>query len=851
MRGSKASLLPGGRVIAALGNQYVTGYGPFGLAISLSGRTVATSNGGPDRNSLTILARDRSAHWDVRQIAAGEPDAPGESESGWRSVFMGLAFMGERSLFAAEGNSGRISLFDLSGERRRTIDLNQKGYLDSYTGDLAFDSEREILYAIDQANFRVAVVDARTRQLIASVRVGRLPFALALSPDRRELFVTNLGMFEYQSIPGADPAQARATGLGFPAFGFPSAEATAGVERQTERGRVRVPGLGDPNVPQSNSLCVLDVADPGAPKVEVFIRTGLPFGGQTHGGSSPSGVVAGGGRVFVANANDDSISIIDPAANRVEAEVPVRIPGLASFRGVLPVGMAYYEPTGWLLVAEAGINAVGVIDWRARRVLGHLPVGWFPTRVAIDGDTVFVANARGQGAGPNSVGAGLRQHWRQGSLSVFPMPRADELPSMTALVMEANGFQARPGAARSVPVGIQHVVLIVKENRTYDEVFGDLIDAANGPAMGVAELARFGSRGYINGRRSRLSIKDVDVTPNHHSIARQWAFSDNFYADSDVSVDGHHWLVGSYPNAWTESSMMSAYSAGKDFRLNAAPGRRIFAESNSSLHPEEQLEGGAIWHHLERHAVSFRNFGEGFELAGNQEGRGLEPTGARLLTNVPMPDPLYRNTSRQYPGFNMNVPDQYRAAQFIREIDEQYVVPGAMLPQFIYVHLPNDHMAEARPDDGYPYRESFVADNDLALGRILQYLSGTKWWPDMAVFITEDDAQGGVDHIDAHRTLLIAAGPWIKRGYVSHVNTSFPGLLKTIFRLLRLPPLNLFDATASDLGDCFAAQSSGEVYHIRDVDKRLFDPATARESRQTGQSPQMDDPRLVRRLQQP
>ena len=196
------------------------------------------------------------------------------------------------------------------------------------------------------------------------------------------------------------------------------------------------------------------------------------------------------------------------------------------------------------------------------------------------------------------------------------------------------------------------------------------------------------------------------------------------------------------------------------------------------------------------------------------EGAGLEPTGARFLTNIPMPAPLYQNTSRQYPGFNMNIPDQFRAAQFIAEVRRSYVAAGAELPRFLFIHLPNDHMAKPRPADGYPYEASYVVDNDYALGRILEFLSRTKWWRQMAVFITEDDAQGGIDHIDAHRTVLIAAGPYTKRGYVSHVNSSFPGLLKTIFRLLGLPPLNLFDAAASDLGDVFTTQPDFSPYRL-------------------------------------
>jgi hypothetical protein len=270
---------------------------------------------------------------------------------------------------------------------------------------------------------------------------------------------------------------------------------------------------------------------------------------------------------------------------------------------------------------------------------------------------------------------------------------------------------------------------------------------------------------------------------------------------------------------------MAAYGEqGKDFRLGHAPGRLLFAGSDSSVHPEEQLEGGTIWHHFARHGISFYNFGEGFELAGVDEGKDLEPTGARFLTNVPMPDPLYRNTSREYPGFNMNIPDQFRANQFIREVREKFEKPGAELPQFVFMHLPNDHLTKERPEDGYPYQESFMADNDYALGRILEYLSGTKWWGEMAVFVTEDDAQGGVDHIDAQRTVLMAAGPWVKKGYVSHRNTSFPGLLKTIFRLLGLPPLNLFDAAATDLSDVFAEKAEAGGYKVLPEDRRIFDP---------------------------
>ncbi len=849
------SILPGGRLITPLGRSYATGPGPFGLAISPSGNVVASANGGPQRYSLTVLRRDKM-YWWVRQVPVGGSAEAGEDEGDWRSVFMGLAFDGDRSLFASEGNSGRVRLIDPSnGETKRVYELNGDGFQDSYTGDLALDRERGVLYVLDQANFRVAAIDIRKNQVIASLRIGRLPFAIALSPDNRKAYITNLGMFQYQPVPGADRKQARETGLPFPAFGFPSPEAAAGARRETARGPVDVPGLGDPNAPESNSLAIVDVEKPAAPRLEALVRTGLPFGANSLGGSSPSGVAASQDAVFVSNAHNDSITVIDPGTKKVRATIPIRIPGLENLRGVLPIGVTYVPRMNWVLVAEAGINAIAVIDAREMRVLGHAPVGWFPTRVLEDRGLVYVTNAKGHGTGPNNNRSVVRDSFqgvfRRGSISTFPLRAAGEFDKLTAQVMENNGFRPVEKAPAALPKAIRHVVVIVKENRTFDEVFGDIETASNGPVAAEPTLARLGRHGNVTsegrGLRQRPLLMAVNITPNHHDMAARWAFSDNFYADSEVSVDGHHWVVGSYPNAWTESSLMAAYGGQKDFRLpTTAPGRLSFPQSNSSVHPEEQLEAGAIWHHLERHGITFRNYGEGFELAGADEGEGLKPTGARYLTNVPMPDPLYRNTSRDYPQFNMNVPDQFRASQFIAEVESKYVKGGEPFPRFIYIHLPKDHLAKARPEDGYPYQASYMADNDYALGRIVEYLSNSRWWREMAIFVTEDDAQGWVDHVDSHRTLLLVASPYARKNYVSHVNSSFPGLLKTVFRLLGVPPLNLFDAAASDLSECFTDEPDFATYQTIKIDPRLFDPAKVREPLDPEPSPRMDDPNVLR-----
>ena len=790
-RPGAAGILPGGRVLSPSGEQHPTGAGPFGLAVSASGRTVVTANIGPVRSSILVLERERAGAWSGQQIAPQQQSANGGSgprDDTWRGVGMGVAFADERAVYVSEGDSGRVRLIDLaSGQSRRSYDLNQGGFSASFTGDLAFDAERGVLYVLDQANFRMAVIDTRAQRIAASIRVGRLPFALALSPDRRRVYVTNLGMFDYGPAPGGDTTRTREIGLGFPAFGFPSRGA-GGVGR--------VPGSQDPNAPESNSVCVVDVSAPASPKVEAFVRTGLPVGLASAGGSSPSGVVAAGERVFVSNAHNDSISVIDAKTNRVEGEIALRIPGLETLRGVTPLGLAFHEPTGWLLVAEAGINAVGVVDPRLGSLLGHMPVGWYPSRVAVDRDTVYVTNLKGQGSGPGGRGvpagpdsplAGLGL----GTLSVLPVPRAGDLERQTAAVLEANGFRPRPQPPAPMPAGIRHVVLIVKENRSFDELFGDAAPAANGPMMGAPRLARFGRDGYADGRGQTLSLHHINIAPNHRAIAERWVLSDNFYADSESSMDGRRWLNGAYPNAWTQTSLLPRFGPASG---PGAPGRLALAASRELVLPEEVGEAGTLWSHLTRHGVSFQNFGDGGSTAGS----------------------------------NAGLSDQSRASRFIAEIEKRFAAPGADLPRFLYVALPGDEIAEPNASGLYPYEASFMADNDYALGRIVEYLSQTKWWGSMAVFVTEASARGGADHIDARRTVLLGAGPWFKRNYVSHTNTSFPGLLKTLLRLLGVPPMNLFDAAASDLSDCFAARPDLAGYRAIEVDRRIFDARKAK-----------------------
>jgi DNA-binding beta-propeller fold protein YncE len=642
------SILPGGRVVAPLGEQYVTGANPVALAVSPSGKLLVTVNRGGGRPSVTIMQNEKA--WEIRQLQLVD----------LRSVTYGLAFSGEHSVFVSGGDTGRILLVNLeTEEQRRSVDLEPG----SITADLAYDSARNILYLADLAHNRVVVVEARSRQVLASIPLEGQPVVLALGPDHRKLYVA-----------------------------LTHNESTG-------------------------SVCLIDVSMPRAPRIESVV----PLHGDL------AGLAVSAESVFISDKADDSIAVLDARTGAAVTRIPIRISGLEALRGVSPMGMASDESSGRLLVAEAGINALGIIDARSRTVNGHVPVGWFPTRVAVRGGMVFVANGKGPSGGPNTRGSPVP--W--GSVSMFPMPQAGALAAESQFVLEAAGLVNRATPPPALPAAIRHVVLVVKDGRTFDEVLGDLPQTA----IGAPPLARFGRDGYADGQRQRLSLHHLNVTPNQHAIAQRWTFSDNFYADADTSAEGLRRL--------TE------------------------------------------WNELTPHGVSVYRFRDPFDAKTH---------------------------------------DTERTRRAIAEIESKFANGSADLPGLVVIELPNDRIAAPDPGSGFPYGASYVADNDLAVGRLVEYFSATRWWGQMALFVTEASAEDGVDHLDAHRTLLLCAGPWARKNSVAHANTSFAGLRKTILRLLGVPPVSLSDAAAADLSECFAKTPDLAPYHALPVDPRLYQP---------------------------
>ena len=830
----------------------------WGLAIS------------PDQRRAALLRADAIEVVDLAPPYAIRryPPRGQKVEAMGTGTYMGLAFAPDgQSLFYSNANEGQILRMDLaSGAIVSSIDIDGAGVEDSFVGDFVLTRDGATIVAVDQFNFRLVTIDVASGTLRQSVRVGRHPFAVALSPDERTAWVSNVGMFEYPLLPGVTPDNRATAGLAFPAYGVPSKEAEEG----TVVDGVRIPGLGPLNHPDAMSVFSVDLA---AGRVVRKIHTGYLVGAErddirTVGGASPGALVAGRDRIYVSNATNDTVTVLDAASGDRLAEIELNVPGLEGLRGVLPFSVVLSPDETRLYVACAGLNAVAVIDVARRQVEGYVPAGWFAALVALspDGQRLYVSSAKGFGSGPNAgpqfsdPGRGLHPgDIMQGTLQIVDAPAPQALADGTRQVV-ANTYATRrvtSTLARTLPLGnsrhdgpIKHIVFVVKENRTFDQLFG-----ARRGVRGNAAGAELGLGVRVVSKDGTRVLDRVDVTPNHHALADRFAISDNFYCDADQSNTGHRWVVGVYPNEWVEVNARSRIEARP---FSSAPGRRNVNGSSAVINPEDYNEAGALWEHLTRHGVSFFNFGFGAEMPQSLEEQLHKETGIRMSVSFPLPKPLFDRSSRKFPTYNMAIPDQYRMDMFEEELRDRWESGSEPFPSLVTIVLPNDHMTSEHPEDGYPFRQSYVADNDLALGRLVERLSHSRWWKDMLIVVTEDDPQGGTDSVDAHRSALMFISPWVKRGYVSSTLASFGSLMRLQFTLLGLPPLNQFDGAATLVDDVFTMTPDFTPYGARPVDPRLFDPHVAfkpfdRRFNWKGmvESPVMDDPDDMREALRP
>jgi YVTN family beta-propeller protein len=844
------TVIPNGRLLTPAGKSIVVAPHPFGLTLSPDGNTAVTANSGTSPLSITIIRNILSEHPEVQQI----PPGPATDRGVLASVFMGLAVSNDNSVvYVAGGQENKIFIFDLkTGEKKGFIDCSFQSdtvdYTHGYIGDLTLSKDGKKLYAVDQIGFRMIIVNTETNQPEHHVPVGRYPFGICLSPDEKKVYVANVGMFQYSMIKGITQENVVEKALEFPPFAYGSDEMVEGIHTDS----LEIPGLGEMNSPEAFSVFTISLENPNEPEVIAKTKTGHLVGAMVEdipavGGASPNSLVATTDYVFVTNGTNDNISVIsiekDTIVNTIYLKPDKRI---KQFRGVIPFGLALSPDNQKLYVACSGINAVAVVDAKNLEVLGYIPTGWFPAKLKVsnNGKQLIVANAKGFGSGPNGgstfnrgpegsyIGALMK-----GTVQVLDIPSDDELKLFTEKVV-TNNFNFEKASSEKftertnnpVPLypgekesPIKHIVFISKENRTYDEVFGQVEKGKGDP-----ELARYGRNVSFTNSNGTASVQNADVMVNHLKIVRDFAISDNFYVDSDVSADGHRWLVNTYPNEWTETCTAASYGGNRRFRFDSkAPGVYAMNGAAGAIYPEDYNEAGSMWDHLERNEIDFFNFGFSIMFEPSIYEAQFKYQGNRHYINYPLPQPIWDRTSKEYPTYNMAIPDQFRIDQFKKEFNEKWMNGNETMPSLMTVIIPNDHGAGDRPEAGYPFRESYMADNDLAVGRIVEFLSHTPYWENMLIVITEDDAQNGVDHVDAHRSVLMLISPWVKRDYVSHTHYSFGSIFKTFWNILGLPYLNQYDAGANDLADFFTEQPDYTPYSAVAVDSRIFEPQKA------------------------
>jgi YVTN family beta-propeller protein len=471
-----------------------------------------------------------------------------------------------------------------------------------------------------------------------------------------------------------------------------------------------------------------------------------------------------GSRAWAAVSGGDEVVAIDAESNSVMGRAwigDITLPWHTEpLKNSSPNAVRYVPSTDTLYVTRGADNAVTVLDASTMNVLGSIPTGWYPTDLAFapDDRTMVVACGKGAGMGPNpdndSIGS-----WMQGTVQIVDIQSGD-LGTWTDQV-EANyrrpesvfpfEFPAEceppfpiPRVAGE-PSPITHVVLIVKENKTFDCVFGDEPGMEADPA-----LLLFGS----------------EITPNQHTMAGVFTLHDNFYTDSEVSMQGHLWLTGLFVNDYMERIWIENYRNG------------VF--ETDTVFDQGQPDVGTFFLHLIRHDIDFTNYGE---VVGTLGAEGSQT--------------VLSHTDLSYPGvfFNLDVKDEDKANYVADKLT------GGDFPPFVFVSLPNDHTKGTSSGELTP--EAMVNDNDYGTGIIVDRISNSPYWDSTVIFILEDDPQGCSDHIDAHRSFLIVASPWARRGHVSHVHGSFLAVFRTIELILGLPPLSRTDAFATPLWDSF------------------------------------------------
>ncbi|MFO0585441.1 MAG: bifunctional YncE family protein/alkaline phosphatase family protein [Anaeromyxobacter sp.] len=699
--------------------------------------------------------------------------------SGWRIAPAGKHLaMGDLPLAVAVHPGGRWAAVVNAGFSRpsvRIVDLELRQVVSEHGLEHAWDG---LLWDRAGEKLYVTAAGANAVEELAFAKGALTPSRrLALSGDAKDGFAGGLAF----SPDGATLYVAQVHGEGVEAVDLATAKPVA---------RAALPAEGYGVVAAADAVYA---SVWGAAKVVALAPRTLEPLWELEVGEHPSALALSpdGQRLFVACASTNEVWAVDLAARRVDERLGVALSPRAP-PGTTPAGLALSADGGTLLVANADANAVAVLDVSRPgqgRARGFVPSGWYPTAVAFDDAhrRWLVVSGKGLSSvpnprGPQPVASGEGAQYvaalLKGALSLVPTPDDAALAAMTRKVVSLSAWSASaearpPGRPKGSPIPakvggrspIEHVVYVIRENRTYDQVLGDLERGDGDP---------------------NLTIFGEDVTPNGHALARAFVTFDRFFVNAEVSAGGHAYSTAAYATDATEKLWPTFYAGrGGKYLTEHEHGTKLRTPYGNLSAPPR----GYLWDLAGRAGVSVRSYGEFAHK---------DPSTGEMVAAVPG---LAGKVHPSYPSWDLNVPDGKRVELFLEEL-RRFEQDGGF-PRLSIVRLPNDHTTGTAP--GMPTPRAMVAENDLALGKLVEGLSRSRFWPKTAVLVVEDDAQDGPDHVDAHRSVLLVASPWARRGALDSTMYSTASVLRTIELVLGLPPMSAYDAAAPPLFGAFQA----------------------------------------------
>ena len=666
-------------------------------------------------------------------------------------AFLGLALSPQAdAVYIGGGAQNAVFELGLSGGKLRagrTLRVFETPGGDHFTGDVVLSPDGTELWAADLYDDAIVIIDRHSGAVVRKFRTGRRPYRILFSPDGARVFTTS---WTDGSIQEHEPATGRL---------------------------IQTLVLG----PHATDMVWLRRAE------ESKVRD----------------------RIFVTASNTNSVFVVQPnmpgqlrTIERVNVAMTPRQPV-----GMTPSAISVSEDNKLLYVTCSDANAVAVVDITAEnaRVTGFVPSGWYPTAsVALSGGGLLILNGKGDRTYPNPKGpqptdgatkrtpaerqaveyvgriqtgtASLISAFDDRTLADWSRTVLDNSPYRDALLDDAGAprnsvVPSRPGASSP----IQHVLYIIKENRTYDQVLGDLEQGNGDPS---------------------LTLFGESVTPNQHKLASEFVVLDNFYVNADVSADGHQWSSSAISNDFTSKIWPNRYAARGQHSLYFGQFDPVSRGEETSTPPN-----GFIWEKIVAAGLSFRNYGYFTKL------RPVPQPGESHIASV-QSELLGKATDLEYRGYDLDYPDVERARAFLDDL-KRFEKAGA-LPRFMIMRLGNDHTQAMRGGKIAP--ESMVADNDAALGMIVEALSHSRFWKETAIFVLEDDAQNGPDHIDSHRSPAYVISPWTRGRGVDSNGYNTVSMLRTMELILGIGPLTMFDAAASPMYTCFRREPDPRPY---------------------------------------